>query len=912
MRELDRLAAEGRGAADSVQAMYAEIADSLADGSLSVDALEDVVRTLRDDAARKRAARLRAYLALNSGLSPEERLRNAAARLVAAHSDPLALAAAVSRPAFAAVFTAHPTFALASHVYEALEGLADTPDGTLPTLKTHRRSGPPTLADELSAATAAILRGRNALDFYAGAILREAAKRWPDALLAPAPIILSSWVGFDTDGRSDIKWWDTLRIRLALKRRQFERLSAQIRPLLPKNTPLARKIERAIEIVRMQEAACPHAHRHDPQDIATFAKALVSHHGDALTSAAETLPLFEDALAKLDAPARHDLLVARAGFLAHGLSLAHIHTRLNATQIYNAARTRLGIEDDPAIPSRRRVVLTQINEALDTLTPLPVDFGALMTEQSSAAQLMMTMAQTLKHIDSETPIRFLVAETESGFTLLATLWLARLFGIQDRQIEISPLFETQDALEHGEVLLEEAFRSPHWHSYLRANGRICLQFGYSDSGRYVGQIAATNLVERMRLRTLALMKKHGLDDLELVLFDTHGESIGRGAHPFSFADRLAYFSPPHTATLFEQAQIRVREECAFQGGDGYMLFGTNHIAEATIAAIAEHSLRDLHHVPPDPIYDEPDFSSDFFSTIALSMTGLVADPGYSALLGAFGPALIDKTGSRPSARQGDGVTVARITHPSQLRAIPNNAILQQLGWYANTLQGLGEAISRHNEEFEIYSQNSARFSVALDFARQALAHSDLGVLRATLRLFDPGTWLDRAAQARDDETMRRFMDLSKGLEDQEFWRRLPAMFRRLQADHLKLRMVWRDAPRMESDEKLLHAIRTAIIQTIWMISTRIPYFSPRNNISREAITAMIVRLDIETAVQRVAQIFPLGGDDIDGIDFHEPAAPRESSTFRREHEDIIQPMLRLFALLREVGVAIMHRSGAFG
>ena len=53
--------------------------------------------------------------------------------------------------------------------------------------------------------------------------------------------------------------------------------------------------------------------------------------------------------------------------------------------------------------------------------------------------------------------RFLVAETESGYTLLAALWLARLFGCE-RNIEISPLFETGEALESGGRVLDEALR----------------------------------------------------------------------------------------------------------------------------------------------------------------------------------------------------------------------------------------------------------------------------------------------------------------------------------------------------------------------------------------------------------------------------------------------------------------------
>ena len=49
-------------------------------------------------------------------------------------------------------------------------------------------------------------------------------------------------------------------------------------------------------------------------------------------------------------------------------------------------------------------------------------------------------------------------------------------------------------------MLEEALRSPHYRAYLQATGRLALQFGYSDSGRYVGQLAASYLIERLRLK----------------------------------------------------------------------------------------------------------------------------------------------------------------------------------------------------------------------------------------------------------------------------------------------------------------------------------------------------------------------------------------------------------------------------
>ena len=105
-------------------------------------------------------------------------------------------------------------------------------------------------------------------------------------------------------------------------------------------------------------------------------------------------------------------------------------------------------------PTRRRTrriaarCSSAINAALDTVQPVPVDFGALLVEQASAARLMMTVAQIVKHVDGSVPVRFLIAETETGYTLLAALWLARLFGVE-QHIEISPLFETAEALEHG-------------------------------------------------------------------------------------------------------------------------------------------------------------------------------------------------------------------------------------------------------------------------------------------------------------------------------------------------------------------------------------------------------------------------------------------------------------------------------
>jgi phosphoenolpyruvate carboxylase len=814
----------------------------------------------------------------------------------------------VERTRYAAVFTAHPTFALPKAVNHALaEAASGRP---APHFASHRSSRP-TLVQEFEAACFAIHHGRDALDRFNEALLVVARGAWRDrwAELAPRPVILTSWVGYDTDGRNDIGWWDTLRLRLEMKRLQLRRLHGQMDGLQTA-APIVARTQSAIDAVEAQIAACPEGP--DATRVATFAHTMLDGRDAAMVTAAPLLPLFADAIRDADEPSKLALCVARAGLVSHGLSLAHTHFRLNSAQLHNVIRQRLGIADPPEDPAHRRALLARLNAALDTVKPMPVDFGALLVEQASAAKLMMTIAQIIKHIDGASPIRFLIAETESGYTLLAALWLAKLFGI-DRNIEISPLFETADALEQGARVLDEALRSPHYRAYLQATGKLALQFGYSDSGRYVGQLAASYLIERLRMKIADTLERHKVTGVEVILFDTHGESIGRGSHPGSLADRLKYLSPTASRRALNHASLQVREESAFQGGDGYLLFGTPSLALATVARIAEHAFHPAAGPIEDPIYADADFVADFFATIRANMEGLVEDKGYAALLGAFGPALLDPTGSRPSARQTDGMgAAARISHPRELRAIPNNAILQQLGWCANTLQGIGHAATRHPEIFGEMHAKSRRFRRALDLAAHGLEHSDIEVLRAVIDSLDPGMWLDRAAHTRRPGRREALVSVARALERLDLWAQAQSMFRRIQADHLALRVAWPDAPRMKPREVLLHALRLALIQRIWLLATGIPDFAPRYGMTRQGLDAAILRLDIEPSLKMLAEIFPNTPDPAADCDFGEPAAPRTTAAYEREHEEIFRPIGRWFALIREIATAITHEVGAFG
>lgn len=901
-----------------------KINQKLESNDLTTENLKEIIQKLRDSAFLSHAKHLQKYLYNPTKDNIRQRIETVIKKLIQ-QSDYANeknketsfenFKKLVETIKFAAIFTAHPTFSLANPVYTALADMASHPiddDTDIPFFTTHRRSAPPDLKEELQLANNAIVRGRNALDLFNYTLFETAKEYWPDhwTNLNPSPILLSSWVGYDTDGRSDIGWWDSLLIRLQMKKLQLERLYQQLDNIPNGVDQLKNTVAVALNHVKDQIHNCPL--KPDPDQFSNFSRILIENRHESILSTDQLLPLFDQAMNDVDDNFIIDLLIAKAGFVTHGLSLSHSHVRLNSTQIHNMARQRLGITSNPENPSHTRTLFNTINTALDKIDPVPVDFGALLTEKASASILMMLLTQIFKHIDSKTPIRFLIAETESGFTLLMALWLARLFGIE-KNIEISPLFETDYALNHGDKIIEQALRSPHWRNYLKKTGKLCLQFGYSDSGRFIGQIAATYQIEKLRKKIAKLLAKYQLSNIQLILFDTHGESIGRGGHPFSMQDRLEYLSPKITEQYFHKLGIRSRQETAFQGGDGYLLFGTQLLANATISIIAEH-IYDFDKVEHDPIYDEKDFNADFFSTINASMNELINDKGYGTLLSTFGPSLIDQTGSRPAVRQNDTAAGrSYIKHPRELRAIPNNAILQQLGWCANVLQGLGTAMSANPDTFEEMLTNSKRFRQSLDFAFHALKHSDASVLRAGIYMLDPGIWLDRAATEENPVIQESYMALANGLQRLDCWSSTQATFHRIQKDHIILLSIWKNTPIMDDKEILLHAIRLALIEKIWMLSTKIPYFSPFNGYNREHLDIKILCLEIPSVLHMlVNHIFPQASEHVSDLYFYEPKGPRNEGAYAMDDRQIFKPMQYNFDLVREISIALIHRLHAFG
>ena len=917
------------------------IAAGLMDGSKSLDALS------QDIGARGKPCldqRLKGMAAQWSEISAEANLKRLAVLI-----DGLAFAPDGTKHSFAEfcritedevagfVVTAHPTFSLSSDAWGyAKTYMAALADGADPATATSAVSVAdvhptlsPTLDEELEYARVALTNIRGAVRQLYHVIFDRAAVHYPDQYrsLRPRLATIASWVGFDLDGRTDIDWSLGLLFRYRTALAGLQVCLAQCDGLVFEDAEANRHfaaIRRAFEELRtcftLGEGTLL-AHKDSPTGLGDLNQLAVKNRSVKEAASACINQAFE-ALLALDLP--HDTWRGAATLYtewrAVGLGLSHIHFRLNAAQLHNAIGHEIQLTNSPDQSAARRHYLAAITEKLDSVKAKHIHYGTLSLEQTTARRVFMMAAQFKKHFDAATRIRMLVAESDTPFTLLTALYYAKLFGVDDH-VEISPLFETAIGLERGDRVIAELLDNPHFLAYIKAQARFAIQLGFSDSGRYIGQPAATLAIERFKLRVANLWLKRGLGDIQLLFFDTHGESVGRGAYPESLKKRFLYTHPPRVRERLAKLARPEKHEVSFQGGEGFMWFLAEETALATLTDFLEVRF-DKHTSATDILYAEKGWSLDFFLTLVEFQDRLTEHKGYIRLIDSIGRSLLYPTGSRSLRRQSGGAVHQRLERVSQIRAIPHNAVLQQLGYLANSCGGLGTAVGRSPEKFNAIHAGSERLRMVTGMALNGLARSDVGVIEAYAKLLSPGYWLDRCDDATTSEArahLRRLSNLLEGLFESDA---VDACIRKLRKDAglltdclaedcdvSVLKSAGVDAELFE-----LHQIRIGLIQFIFLKSMEVPRFSTRFDISLEDLLVELLHLEVPDSLAQLKKIFPeaptLRNDEVYGEETNYQGG--SSSGYEDVHRQIFDQLQQAYDLVLALSGLIALKVGAFG
>lgn len=920
--------------ANPVKLLAYDISKFVETRELAFRDIEAIVKTLSDEWAVKRAKRLRRRSGLDDLAGTISALESLACCKAEQGFDEFKKWAESAGQGI--VLTAHPTFSLSREVRDVLGKIATCTDNKAGEHIAHLKTLPylpkraPTLQEEHADAQDSITRIQVAISRINEVILDIAQTAFPDdwTRLTPCLIKVYSWVGYDIDGRTDISWGDAIRLRLLEKSKQIERYLQAAETIAKdgKFSPDGQKASQQL-IFRLNDAAQSSA-----QDLSLFLKDM--RNTDNLVAAAnfltrksdrrlrstkELYPLIEQAISGAkNGDTVRAIIKLKAQLRTFGLGSARIHFRLNARHVVDGVKSAFGIQGRGG---DSRTLLLKASKLTQSVKPRSVNFASLELEKSTAHQQMILTAQIHKYIDEETPIRLLIAECEDSLTPLGMLYLAKLYGLENH-LDISPLFETTSALNNGGRIIGKMLSNPVYRDYVKKRGIFAIQTGFSDAGRFMGQIPATLAIERLQSHFASQMAKHDMGDVTSIVFNTHGESMGRGGHPGSLKDRMDYVMSPWAMRQFEANALPLCHETSFQGGDGFLWFQNEDLTLASLGSLVLSRYADHVDAANDIFYSDRDFSWDMFTTMSSEQDSLYNDPNYVSILGGFGQNLLIPTGSRASKRVAkDQKTIT--FNPRQLRAIQHNAILQQFGVLANVTYGLGQASGLDAEKFLNLIANSARAHCVFTLATSAMNRSNIAIMTAYARLFDPGFWISRALSGNEPDLAERSLIVANTLSNLHWRAQIVDLTNRLRMDAFHALRIFDEnkanlamPAQMDASPNLsiLHALRIAVLMKTSIVAADLPVHS-NTGTSRLDILQRLQSFQIDSIIHDLKTSYPAKAENLEWTKRlleKTEANPAHGNSFPHLVETITKPLIRASQLTRQITIAITHHYDAFG
>lgn len=365
--------------------------------------------------------------------------------------------------------------------------------------------------------------------------------------------------------------------------------------------------------------------------------------------------------------------------------------------------------------------------------------GLVLGEQTvapgvTAAEVLETfraIADIQSQFGPEACHRYVISFTREAQDVRNVLELADYAGLARDAIDVVPLLETADALEHADRLFDELMSDATYRDQVRRRGdHQEVMLGYSDSTKESGALAAAWLLHGAETRLAQAARRHGI---RLTLFHGRGGAIGRGGGPMS---RAIMASAPHsldgTLKITEQGEVVADRYANFD-------IAMRHLAQLTNAVLVASS--PAHEQQAEEAQRRGfDTLAELADRAATAYRALVwEDPAFEAFYVAATP-IAELSGlaigSRPAARGGGSVSLEK------LRAIPwvfswSQARLFLPAWY-----GMGTAIEAFEqahgagatERLQALYRESAFLTGVVDVMEMALAKVDLAVAQRFARL----------------------------------------------------------------------------------------------------------------------------------------------------------------------------------
>jgi phosphoenolpyruvate carboxylase len=122
--------------------------------------------------------------------------------------------------------------------------------------------------------------------------------------------------------------------------------------------------------------------------------------------------------------------------------------------------------------------------------------------------------------------RYIISNNESALNVMETLSMFHLCGWQNPTVDIVPLFESVDDLQHADVIMEQLYANSAYKKHLKSRNNVqTVMLGFSDGTKDGGYLMANWSIYKAKESLTAMSRKYGI---KVLFFDGRGGLPARG------------------------------------------------------------------------------------------------------------------------------------------------------------------------------------------------------------------------------------------------------------------------------------------------------------------------------------------------------------------------------------------------
>lgn len=532
-----------------------------------------------------------------------------------------------------------------------------------------------------------------------GQIVSFIKNSFPEAYNPNNPIIkMGFWPGGDRDGNPFVRADTTLNVAKALREALLKAYYSDIRKLKRRLT--FKGVEEAL--VELEKRVHDNVYKPEPNHDVTKAFLLESLHEIKEMLVYEHNGMFVHLVEELTNKVE-----------VFGLHFATLDIRQEST-VHTKILEALAANTD-ALPNNFAELSDQ--EKIDILTNINVciDCNVLSDEIHKDTISVMRAVKTIQQQNGEAGCnRYIISQCQSALNALEVFGLFLLSGWKKEHlsVDIVPLFETVDDLQHAADSMKALYENEIYRQHIQQRGnKQTIMLGFSDGTKDGGYLMANWSIYKAKEELTAISKQY---DVDVVFFD------GRGGPPARGGGKTHQFYASMGKNISnKEIQLTV------QGQTVSSNFGTIEAAKYNIEQLIHAGISN-HLQPPNKVTLEKKEEELLKSLAAVSYDSYIQlkeNPYFIEYLGHASPLRFyaeTNIGSRPTKRGASNKLALK-----DLRAIPFVGAWSQVKQNVTGYYGVGTALKALEEqgkwqELQDLYQHSLFFKTLLDNCEMAM------------------------------------------------------------------------------------------------------------------------------------------------------------------------------------------------